>query len=322
MEISSAKWLSELEMDDFEYIQQCDMTTLDDGFATAMRENFQHSLSSESHSSYPAFNTKNTITTNTFRHGSIPKPSSSSHILSFGNSNSLPADSKQFFRTLDSSLKPKDEVVCQVKKHLPLISKGSAENQNHGTQKTNSMTRTHSNAQDHIMAERKRREKLSQRFIALSAIVPGLKKMDKASVLGDAITYVKELQARVNLLEEQTKKRTMESVVYVKKAQLSADDDTSSCDENFDGRSDEAALPEIEARISEKDVLIRIHCEKNKGAVVRTLGEIEKLHLSVVNSSVLPFGNSTLDMTVIARMDNEFDLTAKDIVKCLRLAVL
>ncbi|KAG7968202.1 hypothetical protein I3843_08G141200 [Carya illinoinensis] len=349
MEISSAKWLSELEMDDFEYIQQCDMTTLDDGFATAMRENFQHSLSCESHSSYPAFNTKNTITTNTFSnsslsqnnferpakqtktnnwnsgitgHGSIPKPSSSSHILSFGNSNSLPADSKQFFRTLDSSLKPKDEVVCQVKKHLPLISKGSAENQNHGTQKTNSMTRTHSNAQDHIMAERKRREKLSQRFIALSAIVPGLKKMDKASVLGDAITYVKELQARVNLLEEQTKKRTMESVVYVKKAQLSADDDTSSCDENFDGRSDEAALPEIEARISEKDVLIRIHCEKNKGAVVRTLGEIEKLHLSVVNSSVLPFGNSTLDMTVIARMDNEFDLTAKDIVKCLRLAVL
>lgn len=32
-------------------------------------------------------------------------------------------------------------------------------------------------AQDHIMAERKRREKLSQRFIQLSALVPGLKKV-------------------------------------------------------------------------------------------------------------------------------------------------
>lgn len=31
--------------------------------------------------------------------------------------------------------------------------------------------------QDHIMAERKRREKLSQRFIALSAMVPGLQKV-------------------------------------------------------------------------------------------------------------------------------------------------
>lgn len=34
-----------------------------------------------------------------------------------------------------------------------------------------------SHTQDHILAERKRREKLSQRFIALSAIVPGLKKV-------------------------------------------------------------------------------------------------------------------------------------------------
>jgi len=37
------------------------------------------------------------------------------------------------------------------------------------------------NSQCHIMAERKRREKLSQKFIAPSAIVPGLKKMDKTS---------------------------------------------------------------------------------------------------------------------------------------------
>ncbi|KAK9144144.1 hypothetical protein Sjap_004047 [Stephania japonica] len=47
-------------------------------------------------------------------------------------------------------------------------------------------------SQDHIIAERKRREKLSQCFIALSAIVPNLKKMDKASVLGDAIKYMKQ----------------------------------------------------------------------------------------------------------------------------------
>lgn len=34
-----------------------------------------------------------------------------------------------------------------------------------------------SQPQDHIIAERKRREKLSQRFIALSALVPGLQKV-------------------------------------------------------------------------------------------------------------------------------------------------
>ena len=34
-----------------------------------------------------------------------------------------------------------------------------------------------SHAKEHVLAERKRREKLTQRFIALSAIVPGLKKV-------------------------------------------------------------------------------------------------------------------------------------------------
>ena len=125
--------------------------------------------------------------------------------------------------------------------------------------------------------------------------------MDKASVLGEAINYVKELQQRIKLFEEQTKKRTVESVVFVKKSQLSADDDTSSCNKNSDNYSDEALL-EIEARISEKDVLIRIHCEKQKGAIVKILSEIEKLHLIVVNSSVLPFGNSTIDITIIAQV--------------------
>ncbi|KAF2295708.1 hypothetical protein GH714_033670 [Hevea brasiliensis] len=73
--------------------------------------------------------------------------------------------------------------------------------------------------------------------------------MDKVSVLGYAIKYVKQLQERVKVLEEQTKTRTVESVVLVKKSQLFADDDSSSCDENSDGGSD-SALPEPEARLA------------------------------------------------------------------------
>ncbi|KAF2283834.1 hypothetical protein GH714_016376 [Hevea brasiliensis] len=212
----------------------------------------------------------------------------------------------------------------------PLISKAAPfENQNYeikASQRTTnkrpySIARTPSHAQDHILAERKRREKLSQRFIALSAIVPGLKKMDKASVLGDAINYVKQLQERVKVLEEQTKKRTVESFVLVKKSQLSADDDSSSCDENSDGGSD-SALPEIEARVSEKDVLIRIHCDKQHGVVPKILNEVENLNLTIINSSVLPFGNCTLDITIIAQMESEFSMAVKDLVKNLGVAFL
>jgi hypothetical protein len=38
------------------------------------------------------------------------------------------------------------------------------------------------------MAERKRREKLSQQFIALSALVPGLKKVNESFKLIDSTT--------------------------------------------------------------------------------------------------------------------------------------
>lgn len=175
--------------------------------------------------------------------------------------------------------------------------------------------------QDHIIAERKRREKLSQKFIALSALVPGLKKMDKASVLGDAIKHLKQLKEQVKELEEQTKKKTMESVVYVKKHELYGDHDGASSDKNFSGESQDETLPEIEARACDGKVLIRIHCEKKRGIVEKTISEIEKLNLSVLNSSVLTFGTSILDITVIAQMDTGFTMSIIDLVKHLREVV-
>uniref|UniRef100_A0A8R7UAT3 BHLH domain-containing protein n=2 Tax=Triticum urartu TaxID=4572 RepID=A0A8R7UAT3_TRIUA len=73
-------------------------------------------------------------------------------------------------------------------------------------------------AQDHIMAERKRRENINQSFIELSALIPGLKKMDKGTILADATIFVKELQERVKYLEAAGgNHRSVETVVLVRK---------------------------------------------------------------------------------------------------------
>ncbi|MCI46772.1 transcription factor bHLH25-like, partial [Trifolium medium] len=68
--------------------------------------------------------------------------------------------------------------------------------------------------------------------------------------------------------------------------------------------NNEVLGPHVDARILDKDVLIRIHCKKQKGLLLKVLFEIQKLHLFVVNSSVLPFGDSILDITIVAQVKN------------------
>ncbi|CAH1422011.1 unnamed protein product [Lactuca virosa] len=94
-------------------------------------------------------------------------------------------------------------------------------------------------AQDHVLVERKIREKLNRFFISLSSLIPKLKKMDKASVLEDASIYIKELQDRVKELEglSRTKRKNVqESVISIRKSRLSTSDDEyySSDETNFE----------------------------------------------------------------------------------------
>nr|CBY88797.1 basic helix-loop-helix transcription factor [Humulus lupulus] len=58
---------------------------------------------------------------------------------------------------------------------------------------------------NHVMAERRRREKLNERFIILRSLVPFVTKMDKASILGDTIEYVKQLRKKVQDLESRNR---------------------------------------------------------------------------------------------------------------------
>ncbi|CBI38690.3 unnamed protein product, partial [Vitis vinifera] len=61
---------------------------------------------------------------------------------------------------------------------------------------------------NHVEAERQRREKLNHRFYALRAVVPNVSRMDKASLLADAVSYINELKAKVDELESQVHKES------------------------------------------------------------------------------------------------------------------
>ncbi|CAJ1961414.1 unnamed protein product [Sphenostylis stenocarpa] len=336
MEISSIRGLPELGlMEDPNFLHQWQLNHIDTTSLTGSV--FGESLLKHSFSGNTNFNPKTSImeTSPTVierptkqlrnnswnsKHSQQQTPetqyASCSNLLSFVNSN---------YSNELGLVKPKVEMVCPEIDNSTLaeiLISQNLGNQNYQFKSSQEAKKIEprpkfSQPQDHIIAERKRREKLSQRFIALSALVPDLKKMDKASVLGEAIKYLKQMQEKVIALEEeQNRKRTVESVVTVKKSQLSDDAEDSSTSET--GGTLDEALPEIEARFCERNVLIRIHCEKNQGIIEKTISEIEKLHLKVTNSSAMSFGSFILDITIIAQMNMEFCMTVKDLVRSLR----
>ncbi|XP_057490878.1 transcription factor bHLH93-like [Actinidia eriantha] len=54
-----------------------------------------------------------------------------------------------------------------------------------------------------LMAERRRRKRLNDRLAMLRSVVPKISKMDRTSILGDTIDYMKELIERIHNLQEE-----------------------------------------------------------------------------------------------------------------------
>lgn len=118
---------------------------------------------------------------------------------------------------------------------------------------------------------------------------------DKTSVLGDTINYLKHLQEKVKKLEEKTTKKSMESVVLAKKSQLPFEDEDK-------GSSHEQSFPHIEAKVFDKNILIRIQCLKHKGVLLNALSSIMKFNLAVTKINATPFGRWALEITIIAQV--------------------
>ncbi|XBI14890.1 hypothetical protein VPH35_057404 [Triticum aestivum] len=171
-------------------------------------------------------------------------------------------------------------------------------------------------AQDHIRAERKRWEKTNQRFIELSAVIPGLKKvadfpMDKGTILSNATSYVKQLQEKV---------KSVETVVLVREPSRHTAPNSNEGSSLFYSAAQTPAssqrLPEIEAKLSENKVMLRILCEINgKGVVARVLAELEEFHLCIVHNNVMPFTESTVIITTMAKVEEGFTVNAEEIVR-------
>ncbi|KAL3526936.1 hypothetical protein ACH5RR_011592 [Cinchona calisaya] len=252
--------------------------------------------------------------------------SASTNMISFGNSKSSPRTANQQNGCPKFTVKDEAEEMLPLGNNIsfssPPISQTSIEElgrtmgyDEQGKRRGGSGSRTCLQAQEHVLAERKRREQLTRQFIALSSLIPGLEKLDKSSILGGAIKYIKEI-------EEEKKRKNEDSTVSPKKHRLSSYDDTSSSDENFDSFSLDSSDLKIEVRISDENVVFIIDCKEHKGITEEISRETNKHHLRVISTSSMPLGNSKILITILAQMDEGFSVTAKDLANNIRMSIL
>ncbi|XP_065010045.1 transcription factor BHLH42-like isoform X3 [Musa acuminata AAA Group] len=140
---------------------------------------------------------------------------------------------------------------------------------------------------NHVLAERRRREKLNERFMVLRSLVPFVTKMDKASILGDTIEYIEQLRRRIQDLEgrnrQQSAKRQCGSQVgnckldVQRRVGLSADKRKLQVLEGSNGM----ATTSVHVSMAEADALLELHCPCRDGLLLDIMQTLHELGLEV-----------------------------------------
>ncbi|RLN23528.1 transcription factor bHLH13-like [Panicum miliaceum] len=133
---------------------------------------------------------------------------------------------------------------------------------------------------NHVEAERQRREKLNQRFYALRAVVPKISKMDKASLLSDAIAYIQELEDRLR---------------------------------GGGGGAARAESPAVEVKAMQDEVVLRVTTPLYAHPVSRVFHAIRDAQLSVAASDVA-VADDAVTHTLVLRSPGPEQLTAETVL--------
>lgn len=118
----------------------------------------------------------------------------------------------------------------------------------------------------HVQAERQRRERLNQRFYTLRTMVPNVSKMDKASILEDAIAYINELESKV---------QSTESLQDLKPNP-----------QNGTGSMIQEGDADVDVKIIGEDAMIKIECDKKNHPAAKLMAALKELDLDICHANV------------------------------------
>uniref|UniRef100_A0A0D3FDI2 BHLH domain-containing protein n=1 Tax=Oryza barthii TaxID=65489 RepID=A0A0D3FDI2_9ORYZ len=207
------------------------------------------------------------------------------------------------YRSCGAQLVP-SEAASQTQTQLaPLRDAMVAEEETGGV---HPRSKLHGTPSKNLMAERRRRKRLNDRLSMLRSIVPKISKMDRTSILGDTIDYVKELTERIKTLEEEIGATPEELDL------LNTMKDSSS------GNNNEMLVRnstkfDVENRGS-GNTRIEICCPANPGVLLSTVSALEVLGLEIEQCVVSCFSDFGMQASCLQE-DGKRQVVSTDEIK-------
>ncbi|XP_011094113.1 transcription factor bHLH35 isoform X2 [Sesamum indicum] len=169
-------------------------------------------------------------------------------------------------------------------------------------------------ASKNIIAEKNRRKKLNERLYALRAVVPNISKMDKISIVRDAIDYIQALHDEERRIQAEISELESERATnfeYEQEATTFYSKPKRTRMENYYDYSAprlmSSPIEVLELRVSnmgEKTIVVSLTCSKRTDTMVKLCEIFESLKLKVITANITAFSERLLK-TVFLEADEE-----------------